>query len=210
MHLDHSERPMDAPARRRAGRAYGLQENGILRTGGPADLVLTQARSFEELLSRPAIRPCHRSERRSIFRDRAGLPELDHLYSTSRKLRRQSPETLIHWGVTMSAQPLLPARRSTTRPFVSHALTPTVWLSLPIRCVTACRSRLSSRFSNRGQDAPEHPFKRRMSCFFVLSGSGTAICGGKRFPVAPGTVLWCDRLEHIVENPGRKSSIALP
>ena len=52
LHLDHPVAPW-APALFSApARAMGL-DVGVLRVGGPADMILTRARSFSELLARP-------------------------------------------------------------------------------------------------------------------------------------------------------------
>jgi cytosine deaminase len=80
LHLDHSARPWMCQLGAAQATHMGLPENGILKTGGPADLVLTQARSFEELLSRP------QSDRAIVVngvQSFATVPdyrELDHLY----------------------------------------------------------------------------------------------------------------------------------
>jgi cytosine deaminase len=78
-HLDHSDRPWlrllgSAPA-----DIIGLPGHGRIVTGGSADLVLTQARTMQELISRP------QSDRVVLVNGRAidtRLPdyrELDHL-----------------------------------------------------------------------------------------------------------------------------------
>jgi mannose-6-phosphate isomerase-like protein (cupin superfamily) len=54
-----------------------------------------------------------------------------------------------------------------------------------------------------GGKTPPNTHQDAHELFFVLSGSGTAICGGKRFPVAPGdSFVVRPGHEHIVENPG--------
>lgn len=85
LHLDHS----DLPWMRQLGAAQaehmGLKDHGRLSSGSPADLVLTQARSFEELLCRP------QSDRIVIVKGAmidSSLPdyrELDRIYVRGRK-----------------------------------------------------------------------------------------------------------------------------
>jgi cytosine deaminase len=53
IHLDHSDRPWMRLLGLNAADHMGLPDHGRLRVGGPADLVLTRARSAEELVSRP-------------------------------------------------------------------------------------------------------------------------------------------------------------
>jgi cytosine/creatinine deaminase len=53
VHLDHSERPWMGLLGPAPAAAMELPQHGILRVGGPADLVLTRARTAIELLSRP-------------------------------------------------------------------------------------------------------------------------------------------------------------
>lgn len=81
LHLDHSERPWLRQLGAAQATLMGLPDNGVLKSGGPADLVLTQARSVEELLSRP------QSDRVVIvngvqsFATTPDYRELDHLHA---------------------------------------------------------------------------------------------------------------------------------
>lgn len=53
LHLDHSDRPWMRMFGAAAAEQMGLKERGLIVPGGPADLVLTRARTPQELLSRP-------------------------------------------------------------------------------------------------------------------------------------------------------------
>jgi cytosine deaminase len=52
-HLDHCERPWIAAVSTAPANVMGLPGHGRIAVGGPADLVVTRARTFNELLSRP-------------------------------------------------------------------------------------------------------------------------------------------------------------
>jgi cytosine/creatinine deaminase len=52
-HLDHCERPWVAAVSTTPAHVMGLPGHGRITVGGPADLVVTRARTFNELLSRP-------------------------------------------------------------------------------------------------------------------------------------------------------------
>jgi cytosine deaminase len=52
-HLDHCERPWIAAVTTTPANVMGLDGCGRIAVGGPADLVITRARTFNELLSRP-------------------------------------------------------------------------------------------------------------------------------------------------------------
>jgi cytosine deaminase len=53
LHLDHSDRPWLRLLGATAADVMGLPYHGCLQAGGPADLVLTRARTIGELVSRP-------------------------------------------------------------------------------------------------------------------------------------------------------------
>lgn len=54
-----------------------------------------------------------------------------------------------------------------------------------------------------GGKTPPNTHQDAHEMFFVLSGRGTAICNGKRFPVAAGdSFVVRPGHEHVVENPG--------
>ncbi len=53
LHLDHSERPWTRLLGRTAAGVMGLPGAGVIAPGGPADLVLTGARTLNELVCRP-------------------------------------------------------------------------------------------------------------------------------------------------------------
>src|SRR5262245_8835360 len=80
LHLDHSQRPWIRMVGAASAEFIGLAEHGIIRTGANADLVLTGARTFSELVCRP------QSDRAVIVGGRAidttppDYRELDHLY----------------------------------------------------------------------------------------------------------------------------------
>jgi cytosine deaminase len=52
-HLDHCERPWIEAVSTTPARVMGLDGGGRIAVGGPADLIVTRARTFNELLSRP-------------------------------------------------------------------------------------------------------------------------------------------------------------
>jgi cytosine deaminase len=52
-HLDHCERPWMTAVTTAPANVMGLPGHGRIAVGGPADLVITRARTFNELLSRP-------------------------------------------------------------------------------------------------------------------------------------------------------------
>jgi len=52
-HLDHCERPWVAALAATPAHVMRLPAHGRIAIGGPADLVITRARTFNELLSRP-------------------------------------------------------------------------------------------------------------------------------------------------------------
>jgi cytosine deaminase len=85
LHLDHSDRPWMRLLGAAAADAMRLPAHGQLMPGGPADFVLTRARTLPELLSRP------QSDRVVVVGGRAidgTLPdyrELDHLYGTAQE-----------------------------------------------------------------------------------------------------------------------------
>jgi cytosine deaminase len=80
VHFDHSERPWLRLLSAASAEIMGLASGGLIAEGGPADLVLTQARTLPELVCRPY------SDRAVVVAGRAidtTLPdfrELDHLY----------------------------------------------------------------------------------------------------------------------------------
>lgn len=81
LHLDHSDRPWARMFGAASAEQMGLPKLCRIATGEPADLILTRARSFQELMSRP------QSDRVVLVRGRqidTTLPdyrELDHLYA---------------------------------------------------------------------------------------------------------------------------------
>jgi cytosine/creatinine deaminase len=80
LHFDHSDRPWMRLLGLASAEIMGLGGHGRLAAGGPADFVLTRARTLPELLSRP------HSDRVVVVRGRpidTALPdyrELDHLH----------------------------------------------------------------------------------------------------------------------------------
>jgi cytosine deaminase len=52
-HLDHCERPWIEAVTTTPAQVMGLDRDGRIAVGGPADLIVTRARTFNELLSRP-------------------------------------------------------------------------------------------------------------------------------------------------------------
>jgi cytosine deaminase len=52
-HLDHCERPWIGALTTTPANVMGLPAHGRIAVGGPADLIVTRARTFNELLSRP-------------------------------------------------------------------------------------------------------------------------------------------------------------
>jgi cytosine/creatinine deaminase len=52
-HLDHCERPWIGAVTTTPAQVMGLGTAGRIAVGGPADLIVTRARTFNELLSRP-------------------------------------------------------------------------------------------------------------------------------------------------------------
>jgi cytosine deaminase len=79
LHLDHSDRPWLRLMSAASADVMGLDGGGLIAAGGRADLVLTRARTFHELMCRP------QSDRAVVVAGRAidtTLPdygELDHL-----------------------------------------------------------------------------------------------------------------------------------
>jgi cytosine deaminase len=53
LHLDHSERPWARLLGPASAQVMGLEDRGLVQVGGPADLVLLRARTWNEALSRP-------------------------------------------------------------------------------------------------------------------------------------------------------------
>ena len=53
LHFDHCDRPWTRTLGRTAADIMGLPERGRISVGGPADLVLTSARTLFELVARP-------------------------------------------------------------------------------------------------------------------------------------------------------------
>jgi cytosine deaminase len=80
LHLDHSRQPWIRMLSAASADIMGVPEQGVIRGGQGADLVLTEARTLPELLCRP------QADRTVLVRGRAidtSLPdyrELDHLY----------------------------------------------------------------------------------------------------------------------------------
>jgi cytosine/creatinine deaminase len=53
LHLDHPIEPWTAAVFCEPAAVLGLDGAGLLAVGGPADMILTKARSFTELFARP-------------------------------------------------------------------------------------------------------------------------------------------------------------
>jgi cytosine deaminase len=78
-HLDHCERPWIAAVTTAPAQVMGLPAHGRIAVGGPADLVVTRARSFNELLSRPQSDRIVLVAGRQVDTTLPDHRELDHL-----------------------------------------------------------------------------------------------------------------------------------
>jgi cytosine/creatinine deaminase len=77
-HLDHCERPWIVAITTAPANVMGLPGHGRIAVGGPADLVLTRARTFNELLSRPQSDRIVMAAGRQVDTTLPDHRELDH------------------------------------------------------------------------------------------------------------------------------------
>lgn len=83
LHFDHSDRPWIKMLGAAQAKQMGLTGHGHIAAGQPADLVLTRARTFEELLSRPQSDRVVLVKGRQIDTTLPDFRELDHLYAAA-------------------------------------------------------------------------------------------------------------------------------
>jgi cytosine/creatinine deaminase len=78
-HLDHCERPWIGAVTATPAEVMGLKGRGRITVGGPADLIVTRARTFNELLARPQTDRIVLVAGRPIDRTLPDYRELDYL-----------------------------------------------------------------------------------------------------------------------------------
>lgn len=83
LHFDHSERPWIRLLGAAQAEHMGLAGPGTIATGQPADLVLTRARTLQELLSRPQSDRVVLVKGRQIDTTLPDYRELDHRYAAA-------------------------------------------------------------------------------------------------------------------------------
>lgn len=81
-HLDHPFAGWAAAVARTPAATMGLAGRGVIRAGGPADLVLFRARTMHELLARPQTDRVVLRAGRPIERRLPDYRALDHLFAT--------------------------------------------------------------------------------------------------------------------------------
>jgi cytosine deaminase len=81
LHLDHSDRPWMRLLGAAPAQVMGLADRGHLYPGGPADFVLTRARTLPELVSRPHADRVVVVAGRQIDTTLPDYRELDHLFA---------------------------------------------------------------------------------------------------------------------------------
>ena len=84
LHFDHSDRPWIRMLGAAQAEHMGLAGPGTIATGQPADLVLTRARTLQELLSRPQSDRVVLVYGRQIDTTLPDYRELDHRYVAAR------------------------------------------------------------------------------------------------------------------------------
>jgi cytosine deaminase len=82
LHLDHSDRPWTRLLGAAPAEIIGFAGRGQLAAGGPADLVLTRARTVQELVARPHADRVVIVAGRAIDTTLPDYRELDHLYAS--------------------------------------------------------------------------------------------------------------------------------
>jgi cytosine/creatinine deaminase len=83
LQLDHSDRPWLRLFGLAPAEIAGFHQRGRIATGLPADLVLTRARTVQELLSRPQHDRVVLMNGRAIDRKLPDYRELDYLYKNT-------------------------------------------------------------------------------------------------------------------------------
>jgi cytosine/creatinine deaminase len=91
LHLDHSDRPWTRLIGAAPAEIIGLPGHGHLAAGGPADLVLTRARTLHELVARPHADRVVIVAGRAIDTTLPDYRELDHLYASEPAQRFPCP-----------------------------------------------------------------------------------------------------------------------
>jgi cytosine deaminase len=83
LHFDHSERSWTRMLGAAQAEQMGLKQHGLIAAGQPADLVLTRARTFQDLLTRPQFDRVVLVNGRQIDTTLPDYRELDHLYAAT-------------------------------------------------------------------------------------------------------------------------------